>query len=292
MPIEDSPDVLRIAAATMQQYRSIFISDVHLGFRGCKAVCLLDFLRHVESDYLYLVGDIVDGWRLEKKWFWPERHGEVLRRLFARAGDGTRVFYLPGNHDEGLRTLIGRTFRGVQVLHEIIHETADGRRLLVTHGDTFDGVVTDMRWLALLGSVAYDLSLVANNALNAVRRRLGLGYWSLSAFLKDRVKAAVKFIDGFERSLAAEARRRRVCGVICGHVHKPEMRTIEGVLYFNAGDWVESCSALVEHLDGRLELVHWARRRGLEPVAAARPAASLPLPVPATGGGVAGRYAA
>jgi UDP-2,3-diacylglucosamine pyrophosphatase LpxH len=259
--------------APPRRYRTIFISDLHLGTRGCKADCLLDFLRHVESDYLYLVGDIVDGWRLQKRWYWPDKHAEVLNRLLARARHGTEVVYLPGNHDEALRKLIGRSVGGVKIRHDAIHRTADGRRLLVVHGDVFDGVVTDMRWLALIGSVAYELALSANTWLNIARRWLGLEYWPLSAFLKEQVKAAVKFIDQYERSLAREARRRAVCGVICGHVHKPEMRTIDGVLYYNDGDWVESCSALVEHDDGRLELLEWARQRQLDLLAPRRPTA-------------------
>jgi len=259
--------------APARRYRTIFISDVHLGTRGCKAECLLDFLRHVESDYLYLVGDIVDGWRLQKRWFWPDKHAEVLDRLLARARDGTEVVYLPGNHDEVLRKLIGRSVGGVKIRHDTIHRTADGRRLLVVHGDVFDGVVTDMRWLALVGSVAYELALTANTWFNLARRWLGLGYWPLSAFLKEQVKAAVRFVDRYERSLAREARRRSVCGVICGHVHKPEMRTIDGVLYYNDGDWVESCSALVEHDDGRFELLEWARQRRLDLLAPRRPTA-------------------
>jgi len=258
------------SAALPRRYRTIFISDVHLGTRGCKVDCLLDFLRHVESDYLYLVGDIVDGWRLQKKWFWPDKHAEVLDRLLARARNGTEVIYLPGNHDEALRKLIGRSVGGVKIRHDTIHHAADGCRLLVVHGDTFDGVVTDMRWLALVGSVAYDLALTANTWLNIARRWLGLGYWPLAAFLKEQVKAAVSFIDRYEHSLVHEARRRRVCGVICGHVHKPEMRTIDGLLYYNDGDWVESCSALVEHDDGSFELLEWARQRQLDLLAPRR----------------------
>jgi UDP-2,3-diacylglucosamine pyrophosphatase LpxH len=257
-----------------RRYRSIFISDVHLGTHGCKADCLLDFLRHVESDYLFLVGDIIDGWRLQKRSFWPDKHAEVLDRLFARARNGTEVVYLPGNHDEALRELIGSNVGGVKFRHDAIHDAADGRRLLVVHGDTFDGVVTDMRWLAVVGSVAYDLALIANTWLNMARGWLGLGYWPLSAFLKERVKAAVKFIDRYEHSLVREARRRRVAGVICGHVHKPEMRTIDGLLYYNDGDWVESCSALVEHPDGRFELLEWGRRRELGFFAPRRPTAA------------------
>ena len=256
----DEEPVPASAAPTSRRYRAIFISDLHLGTRGCKADCLLDFLQHVHSDYLYLVGDIVDGWRLRKRWFWPEAHQKILHGLLARAEDGTRVVYLPGNHDEALRKWIGTTFGGVRVMHDVIHRTADGRRLLVIHGDAFDGVCRDMKWLALVGSVAYDTSLWLNNWLNAARRWLGLRYWSLSGFLKDQVKAACRFIDRYERSLAIEAQRRGVSGVVCGHVHRPEIRTIEGIEYFNDGDWVENCSALVEHWDGRLELVNWAQQ--------------------------------
>lgn len=259
-----------------RRYRAIFISDVHLGFRGCKADRLLDFLHRMESDYLYLVGDIVDGWRLKKRWFWPDQHDEILHRLLARAKHGTKVIYLPGNHDEALRRWIGKTFGGVRILHDVVHETADGRRLLVIHGDAFDGVCRDMKWLALLGSIAYDLSLHLNTALNAVRRCFGLGYWPLPAFLKEQVKAAVKFIDRYEETLAVEARRRGVCGVVCGHVHKPEIRTIGGIQYFNDGDWVESCSALVEHWDGRIELLKWARERRLDVCTVTPPAIAAP----------------
>jgi UDP-2,3-diacylglucosamine pyrophosphatase LpxH len=186
------------------------------------------------------VGDVVDGWRLSKRWFWPERHNEILHRLLARARRGTRVVYLPGNHEEALRKLICRTLCGVRFRHDAVHRTADGRRLLVTHGDAFDGVCTDMKWLARLGSVAYGAALALNSAVNHVRCRLGLRYWPISAFLKAQVNAAVNFFERYEHSLAAEARRRAVTGVVCGHAHKSEMRVIEGVEYFNDGDWVES----------------------------------------------------
>jgi len=262
------------ARRRLWRYRSVFISDLHLGTPGCKAECLLDFLHHVESEYLYLVGDIVDGWRLKKRWFWPEHHDQILHSLLARASRGTRVVYLPGNHDEALRGLIGCTLGGVRILHDAIHKTADGRRLLVIHGDVFDGVCTEVRWLARLGSIAYETTLTINTGFNVVRRWLGLGYWPLSAFLKAQVKAAVNFVERYEHSLAAEARRRAVAGVVCGHVHKPEIRTIEGVQYYNDGDWVESCSALVEHWDGRLELLHWARQRQFDPLTVRRPVAA------------------
>jgi len=250
-----------------RSYRTVFISDVHLGSRGCKAECLLHFLQHVEADRLYLVGDIVDGWQLKKRWFWPDSHAEILKRLVGLARAGTEVIYLPGNHDEELRKYLGRRVAGVRVVHDVIHETADGRRLLVVHGDVFDTIVRDMKWLALAGSLAYDLALKLNGAFNLSRHWLGLRYWSLSGWLKDQVKAAVNFVEGFERSLAAEARRRNLAGVVCGHVHKPVMRKIDGVTYLNDGDWVENCTALVEHRDGRLELLGWGQLFGLYPEA-------------------------
>lgn len=245
------------------RFRTIFISDVHLGTRGCKADFLLDFLRLSESETIYLVGDIVDGWRLKRSWYWPQSHNDVVQKLLRKARKGTRVIYVPGNHDEMLRDYTGRHFGGIEVVTDTVHETADGRRLLVIHGDAFDGIVTYHRWLALAGDRGYTMMLALNTWFNRLRLRLGLPYWSLSAYLKHRVKNAVQFIDRFEQTIAAEARRRGVDGVVCGHVHHAEMREIEDVLYINDGDWVESCTALVEHLDGRLEILRWAELRGL-----------------------------
>jgi len=245
------------------RFRSIFISDVHLGTRGCKADFLLDFLRSTESETIYLVGDIVDGWRLKRSWYWPQSHNDVVQKLLRKARKGTRLIYVPGNHDEMLRDYTGHHFGGVEVVTDAIHETADGRRLLVIHGDAFDGIVTYHRWLALAGDWGYTLMLSLNTWFNRLRLFLGLPYWSLSAYLKHRVKNAVQFIDRFEEAIAGEARRRGVDGVVCGHVHHAEMREIDGLLYINDGDWVESCTALVEHDDGRLEILHWAEMRGL-----------------------------
>ncbi len=243
---------------SVSRYRSIWISDIHLGTRGCQAELLLDFLRHTDSEYLYLVGDIVDGWRLKKSWFWAQSHNDVVQKLLRKARKGTKVIYIPGNHDEALRDYTGHQFGGVHVAGEIVHTTADGRRLLVLHGDEFDGIVKHAKWLALLGDWAYNAMLTVNIWFNAARRRLGFGYWSLSAYLKNRVKNAVQYVDRFEQVVAEEARRRDVDGVVCGHIHKAEIREIDGILYCNDGDWVESCSALVEHSDGRLEIVQWA----------------------------------
>ena len=246
-----------ISANGVTRYRTIWISDIHLGTRACKAEYLLDFLRRTESDTLYLVGDIVDGWRLKRHWYWPQAHNDVVQKLLRKARKGTRVIYVPGNHDEGARQFSGLTFGGVSVMLEAIHVGADGRRYLVIHGDQFDVVVRRANWLAHVGDRAYATLLSANTHLNAVRRRLGLTYWSLSAYLKHKTKRAVEFIGRFEEALTEEARRRQVDGVICGHIHTAEMKDMRGVLYVNDGDWVESCTALVEHQSGRLEIVNW-----------------------------------
>jgi len=243
------------------KYRTIWISDIHLGTRGCQADMLLEFLRHTESDTLYLVGDIVDGWQIKRSWYWQQSHNDVIQKLLRKARKGTRVIYVPGNHDEALRDFSDMHFGGVEVQTEAIHETADGKRLLVTHGDHFDGIVSYAKWLALLGDVAYGLALRLNTWFNAARRRMGLPYWSLSAYLKNQVKNAVSFISSYEAAIATEARRRQVDGVVCGHIHHPELREIDGILYCNDGDWVESCTALVEHFDGRLEILRWAEWR-------------------------------
>ncbi|WP_247880953.1 UDP-2,3-diacylglucosamine diphosphatase [Skermanella sp. TT6] len=250
----------------VRHYRSIWISDVHLGTRGCQADLLLDFLRCHESEYLYLVGDIVDGWRLKRSWYWPQAHNDVVQKLLRRARKGAKVFYIPGNHDEAFREYIGLNFGGVAVVEDAVHTTADGRRLLVIHGDQFDAVVKYAKWLAHLGDGAYTALLGINTWFNYVRRKLGFTYWSLSAYLKHRVKNAVEYIGDYEKALAEEARRRNVDGVICGHIHSAEMRPMEGVLYCNDGDWVESCTALVEHESGELEIINWAASRRLLPV--------------------------
>jgi UDP-2,3-diacylglucosamine pyrophosphatase LpxH len=246
-----------------RRYRTIFLSDIHLGTRGCRADFLLDFLRRTECERLYLVGDVVDGWRLRKSWHWTEAFDDVLRHVLGMAKRGTEVVYIPGNHDEMFRAWLGLEVAGVKLQREAVHSTADGRRLLVIHGDEFDGVIRYAKFLALLGDWAYDWALTLNRWFNAARRRLGYPYWSLSQWLKQQVKSAVKAIDRFETALATEAKRRGLDGVVCGHIHHAEMREVGGVLYVNDGDWVESCTALVEHADGRLELVDWAKENGL-----------------------------
>jgi UDP-2,3-diacylglucosamine pyrophosphatase LpxH len=251
-------------------YRTVFISDIHLGTRGCQAELLLDFLRHMSCEKLFLVGDIVDGWKLKGGLFWPQAHNDVVQKILRLARKGAAVTYIPGNHDDWVRDFCGVHFGGVTVARDALHQTADGRRFLVVHGDEFDAVVRHAAWVGFAGDIAYRALLTLNTVLNRLRRRFGFGYWSLSAFLKSKVKKALQFIDNFEMAVTEEARRRHVDGVICGHIHKAEMRDIGGALYVNDGDWVESCTALVEHGDGRLEILRWADLRSWSMIDRAR----------------------
>jgi len=248
--------------------RTAFISDTHLGTAGCKAELLLDFLKSVDCETLYLVGDIVDGWQLRKGWYWPPRHNDIVRCVLKKAKHGTRVIYVPGNHDEAFRELVGLNLGGIELAMEAVHVTADGRRLLVLHGDEFDGVVLYAKWLAFLGDNAYTMLLQLNRVLNWVRRKRGLPYWSLAAHLKKKVKNAVQFISSFEEVVARSAHERGARGVVCGHIHTAEIRQIGDVTYYNDGDWVESCTALVEHPDGRMEIIDWGERKRIEAEAA------------------------
>jgi UDP-2,3-diacylglucosamine pyrophosphatase LpxH len=241
-----------------RQYRTVWISDVHLGTRGCNAEMLIDFLDHVDSETMYLVGDMIDGWAMKKRLYWPASHNDIVWRVLKRAKRGTRIVYIPGNHDEMFRQFAGLNFGGVEILRQAIHETADGRRLLVLHGDEFDAITMSHRWLAHLGDAAYEALMALNRWMNAGRRVFGLPYWSLSKYAKQKVKNAVSFISKFEEIVAHEAAHRGIHGVIAGHIHKAEMRTIHGVEYYNDGDWVEGCTALVEHYDGSMEILHWA----------------------------------
>jgi UDP-2,3-diacylglucosamine pyrophosphatase LpxH len=238
-------------------YRAVFISDLHLGTPGCQANALLDFLKDHTSDYLYLVGDIVDGWQLRRRWYWPQAHNDVIQKLLRRARKGCQVIYVPGNHDEFARHFLEHQFGGIEVVHEATHTTADGRRFWVIHGDYFDAVVQQAKWLAYVGDYLYEFTLKMNRYLNNLRGRLGMPYWSLSAYLKHKVKTALNYVMDFENAVAHEAAKHGYQGVVCGHIHRAEIREIEGVLYCNDGDWVESRSALVEHVDGRIELVFW-----------------------------------
>ena len=255
-PDEAESDTLPSASGS-HRYRAVFISDLHLGTPGCQAVALLDFLKHHPSDHLYLVGDIVDGWQLRRKWFWPQTHNDVVQKLLRRARKGCRVVFVPGNHDDFARAFVGHSFGGIEVVADAAHTTADGRSLWVTHGDHFDGVIQCAKWLAYLGDNLYEFTLKLNRHLNTLRARMGLPYWSLSAYLKGKVKKALNYVTDFEVAVATEARRRGHDGVVCGHIHRAEMREIGGTLYCNDGDWVESHTALVEHLDGQLELLQW-----------------------------------
>jgi UDP-2,3-diacylglucosamine pyrophosphatase LpxH len=254
-PLHFEPHRARLAV------RTAWISDTHLGTAGCNAELLLDFLKSIDCETLYLVGDIVDGWQLRKGWYWPPRHNDIVRCVLKKAKHGTRVVYVPGNHDELFRDYCGLNLGGIELAAQAVHETADGRRLLVLHGDEFDGVVLYARWLAFLGDSAYTLLLKLNRVLNWVRRKRGLPYWSLSSHLKKKVKNAVQFISSFEDAVAHAASERGAHGVVCGHIHSAEIRQIGGVTYYNDGDWVESCTAVVEHADGRMEIIDWADRK-------------------------------
>lgn len=239
------------------RHRTLFLSDTHLGTPGCKADLLLDFLRNNEAQTIYLVGDIIDGWRIKRSWFWHESHNAVVQEILHKVRHGTNVIYVPGNHDEALRDYTGLDFAGIDITDEVVHRTADGRDLLVLHGDQFDSVVRYASWLAHLGDRAYGIALALNNGLHNARRFLGMPYWSLSSYLKLKVKNAVEYISSFETAVARAARERGVDGVVCGHIHHAEMREIDNILYCNDGDWVESCTALAEDMAGQLTIVSW-----------------------------------
>ncbi|WP_051231055.1 UDP-2,3-diacylglucosamine diphosphatase [Kaistia adipata] len=244
--------------AAPRHMRTLFLSDIHLGTRGSQADLLLDFLKWHDAETIYLVGDIIDGWRLKKGWYWPQPHNDVVQKLLRKARKGARLVYIPGNHDEFLRDYLGTHLGGVELVDRAIHETADGKRLLVIHGDQFDVVVRHAKWLAFLGDHAYNLALALNTVVGKVRRKLGFEYWSLSAWAKLKVKNAVSFIGAFEQALLTEARRVGADGVVCGHIHHAAIRDDRDIRYINTGDWVESCTAIVEHHDGRIEMVRWA----------------------------------
>jgi len=240
-----------------RRYRTIWISDVHLGFRGCNAEMLLDFLRNTRCDTLYLVGDIIDIWQMKKKPYWPQAHNDVIRTILGKAKHGTKVIYVPGNHDEYVRDYNKMSFGNVRIKNQAIHTTVDDRKLLILHGDQFDAIVMTSPILGKLGSKLYDLLLQMNIVVNAVRRRLGLKHWSLAGFLKYKVKNAVNFISSYEEAVAHEASRQNVDGVVCGHIHHAEISDIKDVIYYNCGDWVESCTALMEEDDGEMKVIYW-----------------------------------
>jgi len=241
-----------------QHYRAIFISDLHLGTRRTQSDLLLDFLRKTESQYLYLVGDLIDSWSLRKSWYWDQKQNDIIQKLLRKARKGTRVIYLPGNHDDNFREFCGHRFGRVAVLNETVHHSANGKRYLVLHGDKFDSVIYFATWLAKLGDWAYERIMDVNWIVMYLRRKLGYGPWSLSAYLKHKVKKAVEFVSRFETVVVREALARNCQGVICGHIHTPDNRLIEDIHYLNDGDWVESCTALVEHFDGSWEIIKWS----------------------------------
>lgn len=260
MDVTSSPEVTDASAPTFR-VRTVWISDIHLGTPGCQAEALLEFLRSVDCETLYLVGDIIDGWQLRRSWYWPQAHNDVVQKLLRKARKGTRVVFVPGNHDEFARRYVEHNFGGVDVVEDCVHLTASGKRLWITHGDLFDGVIQCARWLAYAGDVAYEFTLKINRYLNLMRGRMGLPYWSLSKFLKLKVKRAVSYVSDFESAVAREARRRGVDGVVCGHIHHAEIRDIDGILYCNDGDWVESLTAIVEWEDGRLSIIDRSQHR-------------------------------
>jgi UDP-2,3-diacylglucosamine pyrophosphatase LpxH len=260
------------------RYRSIFISDIHLGTRDAKTHYLHDFLRHTESDYLYLVGDIFDLWKLKKGWHWPQINSDIVALVFAKVRKGTKVIYIPGNHDEMFRDYCGGNYNGVVLRSQAEHRCADGRRYLVMHGDEFDCIVRHNKWLAHIGDWAYDLLLRINHWFNLGRRRLGFGYWSLSAYLKQQTKSAVNFIGNYEQAVCSEARRHQVDGVICGHIHHAAIQELDGCEYKNTGDWVESCTALVEDEQGLFQVIQWLDQSAtlLDEQILTTPSANLP----------------
>ena len=263
----------------MQPVRAIFISDVHLGTRACQAESLLAFLRAHESDYLYLLGDIIDFWAMNRSVQWAGAHNTVVQKVLRRARHGCKVFFIPGNHDEALREYAGVAFGDIRVESEWIHETLDGRRYWLVHGDEYDQVTRHHRWVAVLGDVGYNALVRINLVLSRVRRLLRRpGYWSLAGYAKQKVKKAVSFIFDFEDAVAHAAAQRGVDGVVCGHIHSAADRRIGNVRYLNCGDWVDTCSAIVEHFDGRIEVVHW----GVHGATASPAPLALPaLPSPA-----------
>jgi UDP-2,3-diacylglucosamine pyrophosphatase LpxH len=264
------------------QLRSIFVSDVHLGTRDAQSEYLLDFLRNTDADYIYLLGDIIDLWKLKSGWHWPQINNNLVQLLIHKAARGSRVVYVPGNHDELLRDYAGTNFNGIEIVLDTIHETTDGRRLLLIHGDEFDSVVMNNKWLAHVGSWAYDVLLWLNRHFNTFRRKLGFPYWSLSAFLKHQVKNAVSYISSFEHAVARAAAERGVDGLVCGHIHRATIEEIDGVLYANSGDWVESCTAVAEYPDGSLRVIEWIKESAA--LLAAAEQLEMPLEAPVYSG--------
>jgi len=241
-----------------RRYKTIFISDLHIGSTQCQADTLLDFLKHNESEKLYLVGDIIDFWALSKRVYWPRDHNTIIQKILRKARHDTKVIYVPGNHDENVREYDEHVFGDIEVRNSIVHTTVDGKRFLVVHGDEYDTIAKYHQWIAKLGSKGYDFLLEVNRAVRAVRRVMGIqSHFSLAAYIKFKVKNAVQFISDYEESIVMTLKDEGLDGVICGHIHHPEIKEMDGFLYVNTGDFVESCTAIVEHDCGRLELIRW-----------------------------------
>jgi len=268
LPIHPAPEWMNDPACeephphctVRRHHRTIWISDVHLGTSGAKAELLCDFLKYNSCDTLYLVGDIIDGWRMKKRAYWPQEHINVIRRILTRAKRGTKVIYVTGNHDEFLRRYSGMSFGNIHLVDEHIHQSPNGKQYWVVHGDAYDAVVCSNKWLVVIGDAAYETLLKVNVWFNRARGALGMEYWSLSSYLKNRVRKAFRFISTYEATLSHECKKRDLHGVICGHIHHPAVKEIDDIQYGNCGDWVESCSALVEDPQGELEVVQWLKQ--------------------------------
>jgi UDP-2,3-diacylglucosamine pyrophosphatase LpxH len=275
--VQDADDDREASERGATAFRTLFISDIHLGTRASQAEAFLDFLSVHDAAVIYLVGDIIDFWRVRRGVIWPQSHNDVLQKLLRKVRKGTKIYFIPGNHDEALRAYCGASFGGIEIHRDFMHVTANGRRFLIMHGDEFDVVVRYAKWLAFLGDRSYEFALWCNHPINWFRRWFGYGYWSLSAYLKLRVKSAVNFIGEFEHAIALEARRRGAEGVICGHIHHAADRMIEDIHYINCGDWVESCTALAEDHSGQLNLIRWHSMQVRRP---SRVPSALPAPTP------------
>ena len=242
-------------------YRTIWISDLHLGSTQCQADVLLDFLKHNDSEKLYLVGDIIDFWALSKKIYWPIDHNTVIQKVLRKVRHGTHVIYIPGNHDENVRQYADYVFGDIVVKTSDIHISASGKKFLVIHGDEYDTIAKYHKWIAKLGNEGYDFLIWINHILRKIRFLIGMqSNFSLSAYVKYKVKNVVQFISDYEESIVSTLKDRELDGVICGHIHHAEIKDMNGFLYINTGDFVESCTAIVEHFNGTLELVTWQQK--------------------------------
>jgi UDP-2,3-diacylglucosamine pyrophosphatase LpxH len=244
----------------MKSYKTVFISDVHLGTKMCQAEKLLEFFKTFECEKMYLVGDIIDGWAMNRSKYWPQSHNDVIQKLLRRARKGTEIIYIPGNHDEFMRDFCDFEFGHIILAKESVHVGVDGKLYLIIHGDQFDAVISHAKWLSHIGSWAYDVSIIINIYLNKIRKLFGMPYWSLSSYLKQTVKESVNFIGDYESTLSNYVKSKKLNGVVCGHIHHANISDMNGIRYMNCGDWVESCTALVEHYNGSFEIIKWEHK--------------------------------